>query len=432
MSWRKTLRSARQGRRTRVAGNATIQVRGLRLALLFGAGLIGAPGLVAQKFLDDISDALAFSTPQGTARVDFSGTFDVEGYVFQDPAPGLIFGDAPFVNPRLTLFGEAQLGTQWYSYAQFQANRGFDPGAAVRNAQFYEYLLRWTPSPEGTVNLQVGEFATCFGNWVKRHLSWENPFVTAPTPYEQVLTISDVNAPPGPKAFLARRALPANKRAWVPLIWGPSYTTGASIFGSVEKLDYAVEFKNASISSRPAVWSGFDQGWSSPTVTTRVGWRPAPAWNIGISGSGGAYLLPSAVPTLPAGTSLNDFPQFTTGLDVSWSRQRWQIWSELFLSRFDVPNVGNADLLGWYAETKYKVTTHLWAAARMNVMVFGEVPDGLGGEAQWDNKAWRLDLALGWRFNQHWQMKVQYSYGREQSPGVQGNSLFAGQITLKF
>jgi len=389
-------------------------------------------GGLAQQFLDDVQSALDLSTPDGRARVIFSGLADLEGYVFQHPPPGLVFNQTAFANPRLTLFGDAQFGRQWYAYAQFQANRGFDPGSEVRNAQFYEYLLRWTPWENGTLNLQAGEFATSFGNWSKRRFSWDNPFVTAPTPYEQVLTISDANAPASPQGFLARRSLPANKKAWVPLIWGPSYTSGASAFGSAGQFDYAVEVKNASLSSRPASWSGFDQGWENPTVTSRLGWRPSAAWNIGLSGSGGAYLMPKAEPTLPPGTSLGDFSQTTLGADVTWSRRRWIVWSELFLARFEVPNVGHAELLGAYSEVKYKITTHVWAATRMNVMLFGDVPNGVGGETQWDNNAWRLDLALGWRFNQHWQMKLQYSFGEEQDPGTEGNSLFAGQITLRF
>lgn len=406
------------------------RVRVLTLGILVFGALV-SPGR-AQQFLDDVSEALDLTTPDGRARVAFSGLGDLEGYAYQDPPPGLIFGDTAFVNPRLTLFGDAQYGRQWYAYAQFQANRGFDPRAEVRNAQFYEYLLRWTPFEQGTLNLQVGEFATGFGNWSKRRFSWENPFVTAPTPYEQVLTVSDVSAPASPQAFLARRSVPANKKSWVPLIWGPSYTTGASAFGSVESFDYSVEFKNAALSSRPAAWSGFDQNWENPTVTARVGWRPSTAWNVGLSGSGGAYLLPSAEATLPAGTSLGDFSQTTLGMDLTWSRRSWIVWSELFLARFDVPTVGYAGLLGWYGEVKYKATTHLWTAARINVMAFGDVADGMGGEAQWDNNAWRMDWSVGWRFNQHWQLKLQYSYGQEQDPGVEGNSLFAGQITLRF
>ncbi|MBX3734491.1 MAG: hypothetical protein KF791_18090 [Verrucomicrobiae bacterium] len=403
-----------------------------RVAAAAALALAAGAGMPAQEFLDRVEEALDLSTHDGRFRVQFSTISDLEGYVYQDPPPGLIYGDTAFVNPRLRLFGEAQFGEQWYAFAQFQANRGFDPRSEVRDAQFFEYLLRWTPAPSGVANFQFGQFATSFGSWVRRHYSWDSPFVTAPTPYEHVLTISDTGAPASLQAFLNRKAIPANKNSWVPLIWGPSYTSGGSFFGSVDRFDYAVEVKNAALSSRTYAWSAFDVGWSNPTVSGRAGWRPSAEWNVGMSGSGGAYLLPEAASTLPPGTDLGDFNQYTAGVDVSWSRHRWQVWSELFVSRFQVPQVGNADLVGGYVETKYKITPHLWAAGRMNVMLFGDVPDGSGGETRWDNNAWRLDVALGYRFNRHWQMKVQYSYGEEQSPGAEGGSLFAGQITVRF
>ena len=76
-------------------------------AVLASAGPAGA-----QEFLDRVQEALDLSTPNGQARVNFSSLFDLEGYVYQDPPPGLIFGDTAFVNPRLRLFGEAQFGEQ--------------------------------------------------------------------------------------------------------------------------------------------------------------------------------------------------------------------------------------------------------------------------------------------------------------------------------
>ena len=54
------------------------------------------------------------------------------------------------------------------------------------------------------------------------------------------------------------------------------------------------------------------------------------------------------------------------------------------------------------------------------------------GETRWDKNAWRIDAALGYRFNRHWQAKLQYSYNREEGPLQQGEQLFAAQLTLKF
>src|SRR6266550_4310834 len=39
-----------------------------------------------------------------------------------------------------------------------------------------------------------------------------------------------------------------------PVIWGPSYASGISVSGRLGRFDYAVEMKNASLSSRPESW----------------------------------------------------------------------------------------------------------------------------------------------------------------------------------
>jgi predicted porin len=280
--------------------------------------------------------------------------------------------------------------------------------------------------------VQAGKFATVVGNFVPRHHSWENPFINAPLPYERVLTISDQAAPPTPAAFLNRRNIPDRKTLWVPLVWGPSYAAGASMFGSVQRFDYAFEVKNASISSRPAAWDPLTLGWEHPTASGRLGWRPDAAWNLGVSASGGTYLLPAAEGTLPSGHSISDYNQLTLGTDLSYAWRQWQLWAEVFVSRFEVPNVGNADTLAYYLEAKYKITAGLFAAVRWNQQFLGKVRDGAGGQERWDQDAWRTDIALGYRFTRHLQAKLQYSYNHQQGPVQQGEQFVAGQLTVKF
>ena len=114
-----------------------------------------------------------------------------------------------------------------------------------------EYFLRYTPFEDSRLNFQFGKFATVVGTWVLRHNSWNNPFINAPLPYENVLVITDHVAPASPAAFLARRNKFDDKRTWVPVIWGPSYASGGSIFGRIDKYEYAFEVKNVALSSRP-------------------------------------------------------------------------------------------------------------------------------------------------------------------------------------
>jgi hypothetical protein len=388
----------------------------------------------AQEWLDQVDDHLFLQTRNGAVRADLHGLLDLEGYFAGTPAPALLFQDDEwFFNPRLSLFLDLQLGPHFYSSVQFRLDRGFDPGAKPDgDARFDEYFLRWTPFDDRRFNLQAGKFATVVGNWVPRHLSWDNPLINAPLPYENIAIITDQSAPATPAAFLARRHTPDRKALWVPALWGPVYAAGASAFGTVERFDYAFEVKNAAVSSRPAAWDPLETGWEHPTVSGRLGFRPRPDWNLGVSASAGSYLLDAARPTLPAGSGLGDFEQSTIGFDAAYAWHHWQVWGEVFLSRFDVPTVGHADSVAYYVEAKYKITSQLFAAARWNQQFFGDVSDGTGGETRWDKDIWRIDAGLGYRFTRHLQAKVQYSYNRESGPAPNGNNLVAAQFTVKF
>lgn len=386
-----------------------------------------------QAWLDQVDEALHVESKTGWFRTDLSGTLDLEGYYVDQRPPGLIFpDDNEYFNPRLSLFLDAHFGQHFYSFVQARIDRGFDPGAKDYDTRFDEYLLRYTPFDEPWVNVQVGKFATVFGEWVNRHDSWNSPFITAPLAYENVLTITDQTVPGTPAGFLARKNVADQKAAWLPILWGPAYTSGASVFGRIEKFDYAFDFKNASISSRPTVWDARYLNWENPTWSGRLGWRPNAAWKLGVSASYGAYLLPVAKPLLPAGKSLSDFAQTSLGYDVSWAWRNWQFWGEYVFSRFDVPNVGNADTASYFIEGKYKLSAQTFVALRWNQQFFDPVQNGAGAEEDWDRDMWRIDASLGHRFTRHLQAKLQYSYSHQKGGQQQGEQLVALQGTVKF
>src|SRR5690348_2831991 len=258
----------------------------------------------AQGWLDQLGDNLYLKSPNGYFRSDLTVLLDLEGYYVDQSPPGLIFPDESFINPRATFYIDTVLGKHFYSFVQARVDRGFDPGADMNgDARLDEYLLRWTPLDSPVVSVQFGKFATVVGNWVARHDSWENPLITPPLPYANLTILSGDDPPTSPADFLIRRSLPDDKGSWLPVVWGPAYTTGWALLGTVAEFDYAFEIKNASISSHPDQWELGNNWWQNPTYSGRVGFRPSPAWNHGISFSIGPYMYSEAAPLLPPGKS---------------------------------------------------------------------------------------------------------------------------------
>jgi len=383
-------------------------------------------------FLDRLDTALTISAFQDNLRARLSGTLDLEIYNFEQPAPGLIDSSIDTLfNPRLTLFLDAQIGSQIYFFAQSRLDRGFDPSNHGAQVRLDEYALRVTPWEDGRLTVQIGKFATVVGNWVPRHLSWENPFINAPLIYENVTPIQDKAAPISPLYFISGPYY-YGKYAFNPVIWGPSYASGISVSGQLGKFDYAIEMKNASLSSRPESWNVTENGFENPTFSTRVGFRPNEAWNFGLSASEGPYFRREAEPTLPPGRDIDDYREFVLGQDASFAWRHLQVWAEFYEARFQVPRVGNADTFAYYVEAKYKFTPQLFGALRWNQQLFGTISDGYSHSVRWSEDLGRIDISVAYRFTPHAQLKLQYDYQHETTGPGDDNHLLAAQFTVRF
>src|SRR6266850_490274 len=381
---------------------------------------------------DRVDNALTLSLFQDNLRVRLSGTLDLEFYNFEQPAPGLIDSRTDnLFNPRLTLFLDAQLGPQIYFFAQTRVDRGFDPTDHGADIRLDEYAVRITPWQDGRFSLQVGKFATVVGNWVPRHLSWDNPFINAPLVYENVTGIQDKYVPSSP-LYLIYSPYFYQKYTFNPVIWGPDYASGISVSGRLGRFDYAVEMKNASLSSRPESWYITENGFENPTFSSRVGFRPNEAWNFGFSGSEGPYFRREAESSLPSGRDISDYREFVLGQDVSFAWHHLQLWAEFYEARFEVPNVGDADTFAYYVEVKYKFTPQLFGAVRWNQQLFNTINNGYGGKERWSPDLGRIDVAGTYRLSTHVQLKLQYSFQHETTAPGEDNHLLATQFTVRF
>lgn len=402
------------------------------LLVMFVAGFLsGGAARADDDFLDSLDQYLKFGAFHGYVSMRVSGLLDLEGYYVQQPPPGLIYTNHNFLfNPRLTLFLDGQIGPKFYFFLQGRIDRGFDPADASVQGRLDEWALRYTPWDDGRINVQVGKFATVIGNWAARHYSWDNPFITAPLPYENLTSIWDTAAADSYATLLSWDY--SEKDLKNPIIWGPAYATGAAVSGRIDKFDYAASITNTAPASRPDGWNVFEVGFTHPCYSGHIGYRPDEAWNIGFSASVGDYLLPEAAPTVASGRNFGDYREVLFGQDVSWAWHHWQVWAEMYETRFQIPGVGNADTLAYYVEAKYKVTPQFFVAARWNQQIYNSVPDGLGDEYPWSDNIWRIDLAATYRFTPHMQAKLQYSFMQMYGTESEYQHMVALQFTVKF
>ncbi len=382
----------------------------------------------AEDYFDEIDQALTISVYHDQVRARVSGLLDLEYYHYPQPPPGLIRAEGhDLFTPRLSVFLDAKIGPNVYFFAQTRVDTGFDPSDLGAQWRLDEYALRITPWTDGRFNLQIGKFSTVIGGWVQRHLSWDNPLINAPLPYETATLVSDREIPLTGQSF--RRVPGFDKYEFLPIVWGPAYTIGASVAGSIGLFEYAAAIKNAPVASRPEAWDDFD--FAHPSYDLRLGMKPNQAWNFGLSAAAGPYLVPDARP-LPTQGERGEYYQYLLGQDISYARGHLQIWAEVFESRFEVPRLGNADVLAYFIEAKYQITPQLFGALRWNQEFFVTEDDPAGQPVSRAHDVWRIDGALGYRFTAYTQLKLQYSLARGDFVSDNLHGTFAAQFTVRF
>lgn len=413
-----------------------------RIASIVGITLLAQGMTWAEGTFDRLRERLEFGSHDGWFRARLSGSLELEAYAIQHPVSDLVFSARDFINPRLVLSLDAQLGDSIYVFGQARLDRRFDPtDAGPLRPRLDELAVRWSPGGSQKITFQAGQFATVVGQWPRRHAAWENAFITAPLPYDNLLGIWDRAAPGSVETLLewahVRPASDAmevhsDKNQRLPIIWGPSYTSGAAIAGLYGAFEYAIEVKNASLSSRPKDWNEGGDRWDHPTLGARIGWRPDPRWNLGLSASGGTYLAPEARPTLAPGTGFGDHRQFVLAHDVSFAWHHVQLWGEIHAARFELPGFDDAETVAYFVESKVKFGPQWFLAIRWNQQLFGKIADAEGRDVSWGRDVWRIDVAPGYRFSPHTQLKVQLSLRHETPAPRELTHSIATQLTIRF
>ncbi len=368
-----------------------------------------------------------------------SGIVDTEAYLIRDSAPGFILAARdPLWNGRGTFFLDAGFGKHLSFFAQARVDRGFDAHwEETLDMRLDEWFARYTTDGEGwSVSAQVGKFATPIGNFVPRHDSMHNPFVRAPMLYDHVTTISDDGAPTDNDDLInARDELIGNeqKETWAPVIWGPSYGTGAMVFATVGRLDLRLALTNATPCERPEEWNWRggklrDMAWAG-----RVGWNPFIGFKVGVNAAYGPYYRDIALDSLPQGKHKSDYPQRLLGVDLEYSIGHFLLYGEGYLSQWAAPNLGNDPrTFAYYIEAKYKLFPGFYVAGRWNQMLFSKLTTGAGDSATWNRDAYRVQIAAGYFIEVNLLVKAEYDFNVLRGPNDPRDNMASFSLSLSF
>ena len=84
-----------------------------------------------------------------------------------------------------------------------------------------------------------------------------------------------------------------------------------------------------------------------------------------------------------------------------------------------------------FVESKVKFGPQWFLAIRWNQQLFGKIADAEGRDVSWGRDVWRIDVAPGYRFSPHTQLKVQLSLRHETPAPRELTHSIATQLTIR-
>lgn len=274
----------------------------------------------------------------------------------------------------------------------------------IDQVRAFAAYLRMRPFASRPLDIQAGRIPPTFGAFGRRLYSSDNPLIGYPLAYQYLLSIRPDAVPATADDLLRMRA-----RGWestfpigspvatsgVPLVSGFRWDTGVQVRAAGERIEVAAALTTGSLSN-PRV----DDDNDGKNVSARVQVRPLFGLVAGASVSRGAWLNRAITAQVSGDRS---FAQRAFGADVEYSRDYWLVRGEFIRSEWDMPSFAEPYITkplvattGW-VEGKYRLTPWLFAAARVDRIVFSRIQGfqpatPLGWEADMS----RIELGGGW------------------------------------
>jgi len=373
----------------------------------------------------------AAAAPASAANFSWRGIIDVTatGHSEGFQANSLTRGDNPFDPYGLRLVLEGTVNPQFSVFGQIVLH---DPSGVYVDGAY----AMWTPGAEHDFHVLAGKIPWIIGTFAPRTYSDKNPLIGKPLIYQHHTTLVWFTTPPNADALLASRG---TGQVGIGYLGGEGYgmaivddswwDTGVVANGSAHGVEYALGVTNGT----PG-WgnTGEDENRGN-TLLGRIGFTPIPWLRFGASGARGPYLIKDLGTTLPPGKRPEDYDQQLVMGDLEVLQGHFELRAEAVANTWETPEAGNLDVRGGYVEGKLALPAGLWAAARWDVMRFGDVADSTGALQPWDYNQDRIETGLGLRWDRNVLLKGVFQRNIQHEVATDRRSdLYGLQLTLVF
>lgn len=288
-----------------------------------------------------------------------------------------------------------------------------EDGDGVDMAAIY---ARWRPWTDRDFTVQAGRVPPVIGAFPRRAYGRDNLVIGFPLAYQYLMSLRPDALPSTVDDLVRMRArgwqpsYPIGSQALrpgLPLASAFRWDTGAQVYwrhnilglaGAVTRgapADPVVRDHNSSLA-----WSG------------RMSLHIPSGLEIGVSGAIGGW-IDDDVRALATNGADGSSHQVLVGVDADYGLGRWLVRGEWLRSTFDMPlrSDGGAtmSLPAWsgFVEGRYKLTTRLQLAARVDRLEFGRVVSGITHlETTWDSDVDRIEGAVAVRITRRADVKI--------------------------
>jgi hypothetical protein len=349
-----------------------------------------------------------------------------------------------------------EYNTLWMGDTRFDTYgaRIFVDGAVTDRIQVFTQLLveeaigvramgayaMFDPWKARDIHVIAGLTPYLVGTMDARAYSDKNPLIGLPLLYQHHTSLHWDQVPATTDELLSQAGLeyrgssfgggyPYPGLAVVYLNW---WDFGVGLIGSARPFEFALGIENG-VPSWPDPTRDSNEG---KGLQGRIGIAPSPALRFGVSGAYGPYLADNLATPLAPGQTAEDYNQVLGMVDAEWSAGHFELRGEGYHNTWQTPTVGDLNVAGFYAESKWTLPAGFYVAGRYEIMRFSDVKDSSGESKPWDTDWDRGEVGVGYRLARGVLLKSVYQWNtpKSESPNVDDktDALAAAQLSVRF